>query len=484
VPVINVLNTAGTGTSGTLTITTSANVAATGEYAVAVQCATSGASGANTWGVPGSWTNSFTDGVTAFSHWVDAVQASPASGAALSYAPTHTITSTAEAGVIAVFAPGAIPTSRILSAGTVPGLGLQISAAGASAWPRVPVLHSALKALPPTAITATAILAQASAAVPSAAVSTGAGTALNYLVPSDRLPAQAYLPYQKPVSALIIPPSSQAAVNAGLAHGTGTAQSPVVQAQSATDFILTAGKPSSPNSLTVQAGASIAPAGSPPSHLTIVQAIVVTNANAGLAHATGTAQQPLAAVAANAGLAHASAGVQPAGITAQSATDFILNAREATPNSTIDQTGASQATPMSPQSRLVTAQPIVVTNAGLAHATGTAQSPLAGVGASAVLAHATGTALQPQSAAQSAADLILTAGKPPVPNSAGAQTGASQATPLSPQSRLVTAQAIGVTNAGLAHGAGTAQQPRAAIAANASLAHATGTAQALTAAIY
>lgn len=106
-PVLDTGN-SGTGTSGTLTTTTAAAVAAAGEYAVAVDTAGGSTSAANTWGTSGSWTNSFNDGVTANGHWVVAVQASPASGSTLAYAPTHTITSTQQGSATAVFKPGGL----------------------------------------------------------------------------------------------------------------------------------------------------------------------------------------------------------------------------------------------------------------------------------------------------------------------------------------------------------------------------------------
>ena len=107
VPVVDVAST-GTvvGTTGTLTVTTVGNVAAAGEYAIAVQCAGGITSAANTWGTSGSFTNSFNDAATAFGHWVVGVQASPASGSTLAYAPSHTITSTRTAGEVVVFKPG------------------------------------------------------------------------------------------------------------------------------------------------------------------------------------------------------------------------------------------------------------------------------------------------------------------------------------------------------------------------------------------
>jgi concanavalin A-like lectin/glucanase superfamily protein len=123
-PVVDTYNTSGTGTSGTLTVTTSANLASSIGYAVAVECATSGATGSNTWGASGSWTNSFTDAASAYSHWVNAVYASPPSGATLSYAPTHTITSTYESGVVVAFKPG-----QLTGASTMSGIGTLAAAA-------------------------------------------------------------------------------------------------------------------------------------------------------------------------------------------------------------------------------------------------------------------------------------------------------------------------------------------------------------------
>jgi hypothetical protein len=113
-PVVDVQNSgAGTGTSGTLTVSTVGSVAASGEYALACETATNGSNtaGTNTWGTSGSFTNSFSDAASANSHWVMAILAGPASGSALSYAPTHTITSTNESGIIAVFKPGLVAKS-------------------------------------------------------------------------------------------------------------------------------------------------------------------------------------------------------------------------------------------------------------------------------------------------------------------------------------------------------------------------------------
>lgn len=124
------------GTSGTLTVTTLASVAAGGEYALAAQLANKGSTGSNTWGTSGSWTNEFTDGLSGFAHFVFAILSGPTSGSTLSYAPTHTITSTDTSGVVVVFMPGAVPGAATLSAAgslTAAGtLGATASLAGAA----------------------------------------------------------------------------------------------------------------------------------------------------------------------------------------------------------------------------------------------------------------------------------------------------------------------------------------------------------------
>lgn len=263
-------------------------------------------------------------------------------------------------------------------------------------------------------------------------------------------------------------------VNAGLAHATGIAFSPSPLAQSATDFILNAGE-AIPNSFVDLVGASLATALSPPSR--IITATPVVTASAGLAHATGTAQSPLPAIGAQPSLAHATGTAQQPSVFTQSATSFILTAGAAVPGSLDRAAGASLATPLSPASRRIAVPGVATTTAGLAHATGTAQSPLAAIGAEAGLAHAAGTAQSPQASVFQPVGYVLGSGLPPVPDLAAIQAGASLAAPLSPRSRLVTAVPIVTPAAGLAHATGTAQSPQAGIGAQPSLAHATGTAQ-------
>ena len=93
--------------SGTtsLTLATGANVAAANSFAIAAIAQQYTSSAANTWGTVGSWVQRATDAATAYYHYVDADLVNPATGAALSYNPTHS-TSTGIGGAIAVFEPG------------------------------------------------------------------------------------------------------------------------------------------------------------------------------------------------------------------------------------------------------------------------------------------------------------------------------------------------------------------------------------------
>jgi hypothetical protein len=96
-----------TGGSGTLTVTTSANVTAAGEYALGFEVGSRTGSATQTWGTGGTgWSTLTSDAVSSFEHWISGGQASPPAGATLSYAPTHTFTSANMSGVIAVFMPG------------------------------------------------------------------------------------------------------------------------------------------------------------------------------------------------------------------------------------------------------------------------------------------------------------------------------------------------------------------------------------------
>lgn len=107
-PAVDTGGTAAGTSASPLTVTTAGNIAGAGEFALAVQCILGTTSAANTWGASGSWSNDFSDAVTAYNHSVDASQANPASGAALSYAPTHSYTTTGTAGAVLVIKPSAV----------------------------------------------------------------------------------------------------------------------------------------------------------------------------------------------------------------------------------------------------------------------------------------------------------------------------------------------------------------------------------------
>lgn len=117
---VPVVDTGGAGTGGTtspLTVTTAANVAAAGEYALGVQAnGNTIASQTITWNPPGGgWTNAFTPEPSShFGHFVVATQAGPASGGTLSYAPPWSYSSNAptdQAGAVLVIAPGIPPAN-------------------------------------------------------------------------------------------------------------------------------------------------------------------------------------------------------------------------------------------------------------------------------------------------------------------------------------------------------------------------------------
>jgi hypothetical protein len=97
-----------TGTSASpFIVTTAANVAGAGEFGLAVVSMQYTTSAANTWGAVTGFTQVATDAATAYYHYVDADNSSPASGAPLSYNPTHSA-STGLGGAIAVFKDGTL----------------------------------------------------------------------------------------------------------------------------------------------------------------------------------------------------------------------------------------------------------------------------------------------------------------------------------------------------------------------------------------
>lgn len=109
-PAVDTSGTAiGSGTSP-LTTTTGQNVTGGGEYALGLM--SQGKSTTATlagWGSSSGWTNLFIDGTSLRWHWNVSIQAAPASGAPLSYAPTFSntpATCDTTAGVVAVFKAG------------------------------------------------------------------------------------------------------------------------------------------------------------------------------------------------------------------------------------------------------------------------------------------------------------------------------------------------------------------------------------------
>jgi hypothetical protein len=149
------------GTSGTLTTTTVAAVSSTGvgAYALGCDCATSGSSGTNTWTASGSWAAEDQDGASAYSHWINGQYPAPPQGSTLAWAPTHTITTTYQAGATAVFKPGPMTWAAtaatagtpvtagdlLLAPGAVTGTSAGASsAAGAAAAPAGVIVSNSL----------------------------------------------------------------------------------------------------------------------------------------------------------------------------------------------------------------------------------------------------------------------------------------------------------------------------------------------------
>jgi hypothetical protein len=135
IPELDVGNAVSSSGSGTLSVTTVGNVSGSGELALAVQSLISASSTTNTWGAVGSWTQIDTDAATAFSHFVNAIQAGPSSGSTLVYNPTQSATASGRAAAIAVFKPGRSTTPMTVTATPTGAVGVLL---------RVHVLTNAL----------------------------------------------------------------------------------------------------------------------------------------------------------------------------------------------------------------------------------------------------------------------------------------------------------------------------------------------------
>jgi hypothetical protein len=107
-PVADTGNQATGTTASPLAVTTAGNVAGSGEIGLAVQCCLGSSSATNTWGRVANWSNDLNDGATTYNHLVIASSTSLASGAAATYNPTHTYTTTGEAAAIVVVKAGAL----------------------------------------------------------------------------------------------------------------------------------------------------------------------------------------------------------------------------------------------------------------------------------------------------------------------------------------------------------------------------------------